>query len=231
MSKKKRRGSKTAARRFASLRANKVNLASTTVANTINYDVAVREGKQIVAKMERDWRRLCELADGIETRYDDQTRQRFCAEIGVPYCTFERRMSVYQAWKSAPGPECYPSCFAVARELQSHPDRFEIIKNNPNITKREASELARQYREQDAGAEPVALPLRVSTRQSKLGARTSASTTKAKSSLSMAALIKRSVLHALRYHQIGFVSPQLVQASACAALTRARKNTSSSMSS
>jgi hypothetical protein len=38
----------------------------------------------------------------------------------------------------------------VARELQSHPDRFEIIKANPNITKRQASELARQYRSEQA---------------------------------------------------------------------------------
>ena len=140
--------------------------------NTINYDAAVREGQQIVAKMERvQWRRLCELADGIEPRYGEQTLARFAADIGVVPCTFERRMSVYQAWKSAPGPECYPPCFAVARELQSHPDRFAIIKNNPNITKREASELARQWREQeqaddaDDGAEQVALPLRASTRR------------------------------------------------------------------
>src|SRR5262249_5842966 len=177
MSKKKRRGSKTAApnnlpakaeprqtseqekeenaaRRFASLRANKVNLASAAGAqsanNTINYDAAVREGKRIVAKMEQDWRRLCELADGIETRYDEQTLQHFAKDIGVVFCTFARQMSVYQAWKSAPGPESYPPCFAVARELQSHPDRFEIINANPNITKRAASELARQYRTEQA---------------------------------------------------------------------------------
>jgi hypothetical protein len=151
--------------------------------NTINYDAAVREGKRIVAEMDEmeqsHWRRLwrlCELADGIETQYGEQTLQRFAKDIGVVPCTFVRRMSVYQAWKSAPGPESYPPNFAVARELQSHPDRFEIIKNNPNITKREASELARQWREQEqagddadddvgVGAEQVALPLRASTRR------------------------------------------------------------------
>ena len=139
--------------------------------NTINYDAAVREGKRIVAEMEREWWRLCELADGIEIQYGEQTLARFAKDIGVVPCTFLRRMSVYQAWKSAPGPESYPPNFAVARELQSHPDRFEIIKNNPNITKREASELARQWREQEqtddagAGAEQVAPPLRASTRR------------------------------------------------------------------
>jgi len=50
----------------------------------INYDAAVRVGKQIVAKMERDWRQLCELADRIETRYNDHTLARFAADIGVP---------------------------------------------------------------------------------------------------------------------------------------------------
>src|SRR6516164_6142884 len=70
--------------------------------NTINYDAAVREGKRIVAKMEREWWQLCELADGIETQYGDGTLERFAKDIGVVPCTFLRRMSVYQAWRSAP---------------------------------------------------------------------------------------------------------------------------------
>jgi hypothetical protein len=122
--------------------------------NTINYDAAVREGKRIVAKMEREWWQLCELADGIETQYGDGTLERFAKDIGVVPCTFLRRMSVYQAWKSAPGPKSDLPCLAVARELQSHPDRFEIIKNNPNVTKREASELARQYRSEPGDDKP-----------------------------------------------------------------------------
>jgi len=138
--------------------------------NSINYDAAVREGKQIVAEMERRWWRLCELADGIVTRYGEHTVERFAQDIGVIPCTFVRRMSVYQAWKSAPGPKCYLPCFAVARELQSRPDRFEIIKAFPDLTKREASELARQWREHeqagddadddDVGALPSRLPCR-----------------------------------------------------------------------
>jgi hypothetical protein len=148
-------------------------------ANSINYDVAVREGKRILAEMERRWWRLCEIADSLEPRYGERTVERFAEDIGVIPCTFVRRMSVYQAWKSAPGPKCYPPCFAVARELQSHPDRFEIIRKNPDITKRKASEFARQWREQEqalaadddgdddvgVGAEQVALPLRASTRR------------------------------------------------------------------
>jgi hypothetical protein len=71
------------------------------MSNTINYDAAVREGKQIVAEIERDWWRLCKLADGIETRYDEQTLEHFAKDVGVVPCTFFRRMSVYEAWKSA----------------------------------------------------------------------------------------------------------------------------------
>src|SRR5215472_4609103 len=149
--KRARRGESEAASRFGGGGRWCAMIASAAVANTINYDLAVREGKQIVAAMEQDWWRLCELADRTETRYDEQTLQHFAKDIGAVFCTFARRMSVYRAWrKSAPGPESYPRCFAVARELQSHPARFEIIKTNPNITQRQASELARQYRSEQA---------------------------------------------------------------------------------
>jgi hypothetical protein len=115
----------------------------------IPYEEAVAEGKDIITRMDGEQRRhqmrLGELAARVETKYADRTVAKLAKEIGVSDCTLKRYLSVYRAWDGkgieAPGPVSY----AVLRELQDHPDREVIVKNNPKITKREAQELKRQY--------------------------------------------------------------------------------------
>ena len=115
--------------------------------DTINYDEAVHEAKGIVAKIddaERGQLRLGELAHKLDKKYGDRTLAKFAAEIGVAKCTLDRYQTVYRAWeeKLAPGP--ISTSYAVLRELQTHPDRAQIIRKNPNLTKREAHELMRK---------------------------------------------------------------------------------------
>src|SRR6516165_10066583 len=114
--------------------------------DTIPYDKAVREGQAILAKIddaERGQLRLGELAHKLEKKYGDRTLAKFAAEIGVAKCTLDRYQTVYRAWegKLAPGP--ISTSYAVLRELQTHPDRAQIIRKNPNLTKREAHERMR----------------------------------------------------------------------------------------
>jgi hypothetical protein len=84
----------------------------------------------------------------VETKYGDRTLKTFATAIGTVICTLERHRTVYRAWKDglkdipAPGPKLG---YAVARELAKHPDRLAIIKNNPNITKREATAIMRKH--------------------------------------------------------------------------------------
>ena len=116
-------------------------------ADIINYDEAVREGRKILARIEdaeRDQLRLGELADKLEPKYKDRTLAKFANEIGVAKCTLDRYRTVYRAWagKLAPGPNSIS--YAVLRELATHPDREEIIRENPKITKRAAHDLMRK---------------------------------------------------------------------------------------
>jgi hypothetical protein len=117
----------------------------------ISYDDAVTEGRNIIRKMEGEQRRsqmrLGELAARIEPKYRDRTVAKFAKAINVSDCTLKRYRSVYKAWDGngivAPGPVSY----AVLRELQNHPQRQEIVEQNPQITKREAQRLRREYEE------------------------------------------------------------------------------------
>jgi hypothetical protein len=118
----------------------------------IDFDAAVSEGKEILARAEGDQMRLAELADGIEPRYGDQTLERFAREIGVAACTLKRRRSVYRAWKDIGAPA--PQCYAVAQELATHPDRANIIRTNPDITKRQARQIMRERQRAEVVAAP-----------------------------------------------------------------------------
>jgi hypothetical protein len=112
-----------------------------------NFDAAVVEGKQILKQIEtaeRGQLRLGELADGLERVYGDRTLAKYAAELGIAKCTLQRYQNVHRAWKGkvAPGPPL-PS-YAVLRELQTNPEREQIIRENPKITKREAAALERK---------------------------------------------------------------------------------------
>jgi hypothetical protein len=116
--------------------------------DTIPYDDAVSEGKEILAKIEdaeRGQLRLGELADRLEPKYGDRTLAKFAKALDIAPCTLKRYLSVYRAWKGigAPGPQSVS--YSVLRELETHPDRAQIIQDRPNLTKREAHDLMRKY--------------------------------------------------------------------------------------
>jgi hypothetical protein len=109
--------------------------------DTIIWAVAVSEGKAIVARADSDHMRLGELADEVVAKYGDKTLAKFAAAIGVAACTLKRRRSVYRAWKEIGASP--PQLYTVAQELAAHPDRAEIVQENPNITARKAREMVR----------------------------------------------------------------------------------------
>jgi hypothetical protein len=111
----------------------------------IEYETAIAEGKEIIAKIDssRDrLMRLGELADEVGRGYGEGRLKRFAKEIGIAACTLARCRSVFRAWpKEAPAPKSY----AVAQELQAHPNRLEIIRRNPDLTKRDARQIRRRH--------------------------------------------------------------------------------------
>jgi hypothetical protein len=111
---------------------------------TIAYDEAIDEAKEILARTDKDQIRLGELADKVQPLYGDRTLASFAKQISIAPCTLARYRSVYRAWAEieAPGPVSY----AVRRELQDHPDRAEIVKEQPNLTKAQARKIMREFK-------------------------------------------------------------------------------------
>jgi hypothetical protein len=125
-----------------------LELAADTSASpkVIPYKDAVRQGKEILSETSRGQLRLGEIADKLEPKYKDRTLAKFAADIDVAPCTLGRYRDVWRAWKDtaicAPGRKSFPP-YAVLRELATLPNREEIIRDNPDITKRAAHDLVR----------------------------------------------------------------------------------------
>ena len=122
----------------------------------IAFAEAVAEGKEIIKQMDGEQRRhqmrLGQLADRVDDRNTATARwQNSPRRSAIAACTLKRlpeRLSrVGWQGKEAPGPVSY----AVLRELQDHPDREAIVKKNPKITKREAQEIMREWKQQREG--------------------------------------------------------------------------------
>src|SRR5262245_41733706 len=121
--------------------AKKVKKQTVKAIDWNEWDAAVQEYKELETKIEAVWQRQGEIADGIATTYGENTLSKFAKSVGVAKCTLERRRSVYRAWKGKSAPA--PKSLAVAQELQTLPDRVEIITKNPNLGKTGA----RQHRQ------------------------------------------------------------------------------------
>jgi hypothetical protein len=124
---------------------------------SISWDDALAEGKRLVAEGEQidatadrnDWQ-LAALADQVVKDYHEDKLGQFAKEIGLAHCTIKRRRQTYRHWKEIlkgdPGLLSSLS-YSVARELEKHPDRERLFRENRKMTKREASALVKAYRE------------------------------------------------------------------------------------
>ena len=111
----------------------------------ISYDEAVVEAREIIKTLDdsRHQLRLGELTALITDQGNDRTLAKFAEDIGIAVCTLQRYRSVYRAWKDIKAPGL---SYAVLRALQDHPDREQLVKNDPKITKREAEKLRRDHK-------------------------------------------------------------------------------------
>jgi hypothetical protein len=117
----------------------------------IAYDEAVREGKELVRQLESEGAqlRLGELAHRHKAVHGERdTLRQYAEAIGIVLCTLERYRTTYRKWADILALGLKLS-YAVARALANHPDREAIIRENPDITKREAEALMRKYRGQN----------------------------------------------------------------------------------
>jgi hypothetical protein len=115
------------------------------------YQAAVKEGKAITVQLSGKQWALGDLADKVEKVYGENRLKQFAEDINFAgaVCTLERCRDVCRAFPESRG---RPRHFASAQLLAAHPDRFEIVKRNPDISKAEARELMRQWREENPDA-------------------------------------------------------------------------------
>jgi hypothetical protein len=123
-----------------------ITTATAEIVTVADYADAVRQGKAVVADLDGAWWRLCEIADAVTTRWGEQDLEKFFEDVGVG-CVGPRRLSVYRKYKdhfSAPGPKCL---YSVLRALQTHPNRAELIRKFPDMSKAQADAHMKEFEE------------------------------------------------------------------------------------
>jgi hypothetical protein len=101
----------------------------------IPYDEAVERGRNLVLVMKDSLFELGRITDRLEPKYGDSTLQRFAEEIGIDYGTLKSYRTTHKAWKDK---SVRPKSFSVAKALNPHPRKAEIIQEKPDISVNDA---------------------------------------------------------------------------------------------
>jgi hypothetical protein len=135
---------------------DEVQTTTTPATEIIPFYAGVDEAKIILANMEKvndfGHQRIGEIADKLETKYNDRTLAEFAKAIGKSPSCVKRWRSVYRAWKDTQIGATWPqlkSPYSVLRELQDLPDREQLILDDPKMTVREAIALKRERTDTD----------------------------------------------------------------------------------
>jgi hypothetical protein len=90
---------------------------------------------------------LGDLSDKVDKVYGENLIEQFAADISFPGSanTLRRYRDVCRAFPESLG---RPAFLSAAKALISHPDRYEIVKQNPNLSYREARQLMHTYSQQ-----------------------------------------------------------------------------------
>jgi hypothetical protein len=110
------------------------------------YADAVRKGKDANAVITSKQWILGDLALEVTKVYGENRLERYAEDINFPgaACTLGRYRSVCVAF---PKTGARPRFFASGKILATHPDHIAIVERNPTISKAEAREKMRKWRE------------------------------------------------------------------------------------
>jgi hypothetical protein len=111
----------------------------------IPYDEAVEQGRRLVLVMKDSQFELGKIADRLEPKYGDSTLQRFAEDIGIDYGTLKSYRTTQKAWKDQPA---RPKGFSVAKALNPHPRKAEVIQEKPDISVKEAEKEVQTWKEE-----------------------------------------------------------------------------------
>ncbi len=108
-----------------------------------NYEHYVDQGRQAVKNIHLCQWALGALAHNVGIEYGKRQLQKYAEDIGAEYAALRHYRSTWQAWPTAQG---RPESYSVAEALNSHPDRYKIVAKFPNLTVRQAAEIARLHK-------------------------------------------------------------------------------------
>jgi hypothetical protein len=111
----------------------------------MKWKTAVVIGKRMLVQEEKNQWRWGEIASTIEPKYGEATLEKYAEEVGINYTTLRNCEATWQAWKEFALRRAIS--FSAARELNSHPKRFEIAKKNLKLTFNQAREIMQRYRD------------------------------------------------------------------------------------
>jgi hypothetical protein len=125
----------------------------------IPYDEAVEEARNIVSSMMKDHQmELGRIASRLEPKYGDQTLEHFAKEIKIDYGTLKSCRTAYNAWKDIP---VRPKSFSVAKVLNRHPNRADIIQETPDITVAEAEKKMLEWKKERGASRTRRAPSKI----------------------------------------------------------------------
>lgn len=138
-----------ARRHAARLRAllDQIGLQTVDVSEA-NYRHYVNQGLQAQKYVNEYQWVLGKFASLVEIDYGRGQLKKYAADIHCHYDTLKDYRTTYNAWPTEEG----RPAFWIARVLNSHPNRYAIIKQNPNLTYREAKDIMRKFRGPQPGA-------------------------------------------------------------------------------
>ena len=116
----------------------------------IPYDDAVVEGRKLVSSMKDNQFELGRIAGRVEPKYGEQTLERLAEEIGIDYGTLKSYRTADRAWQDIP---VRPKSFSVAKALNRHPNRADIIQEKPDMSVKEAENVMREWKKERRAVE------------------------------------------------------------------------------
>ena len=108
------------------------------------YKRLVEQGKEACHKREEMNWILGELASKVEKRYGKADLRLYAQNIGVNYTTLRHCYATFVAWAKIN--ERPP--FWTAYALNSHPNRFQIVRERPHLTHQEARDIVASYKQE-----------------------------------------------------------------------------------
>lgn len=115
----------------------------TTDVTDANYKHYVEQGRQAVKNIHSSQWALGALAYNVRIEYGKSQLQNYAEDIGAVYSTLRHYRATWLAWLT---PQGRPESFSVAEALNSHPDRYKLVAQFPNLTVEQATELVRLHK-------------------------------------------------------------------------------------